>query len=253
VTDLFVAVVLGLAGSAHCVAMCGPLTATVRRTLWPRLAVPHPLRADTRQGDTRIQAVLYPLGRVLTYTLLGGAAGSLGGAFSVGGLGRATSIAIGLLLVAAAMPSSRWMRAARPVPRAWRHDLAMLLSRGMTVVRRRQRRYPQTTAFGAGALNGLLPCGLVYAALAASVTLGSGVRGGLFMFVFGLGTVPALAVVWVSAGALPGTRHAFLRILRPAALVLVGLLLIDRGIRPAAVRAGHVGQHTTGSAGDLDR
>jgi len=81
-----------------------------------------------------------------------------------------------------------------------------------------------------GVLNGILPCGLLYAALAAAAGLG-GVRDALtFIAAFGVGTLPMFVALVVSARViLPRAPH-WLRQAAPVALALVGLLLIERGL-----------------------
>jgi sulfite exporter TauE/SafE len=80
-----------------------------------------------------------------------------------------------------------------------------------------------------GALTGLLPCGLVYAALTAAIGLGSATNGALFMLAFGLGSVPALAAIGVSAKLFGrGTRSQFFKRAAPVGLAIVALLLVLR-------------------------
>ncbi|RMF59144.1 MAG: sulfite exporter TauE/SafE family protein [Bacteroidetes bacterium] len=89
-----------------------------------------------------------------------------------------------------------------------------------------------------GLLNGLLPCGLVYAALAAATASGTALRGAFLMAVFGLATVPALLVLG-STGVLmrPAWR---VRLQRAGAVlvILLGLLTLVRGF-PGLHAGGH--------------
>ena len=90
---------------------------------------------------------------------------------------------------------------------------------------------PHRTAAAAGILNGLLPCGLTYAALAGAMATGRPVRAAAFMVAFGAGTLPVLSAIWF-AGVSPQRPLLALanrRWLKPAAFVLIGLLLIGRG------------------------
>jgi hypothetical protein len=81
-----------------------------------------------------------------------------------------------------------------------------------------------------GALNGLLPCGLVYSALLLAATAGGPLAGGAGMAVFGLSTVPALFVVGVGAGALSTRWRQVLLRVAGAFIVLVGVQLALRGL-----------------------
>ena len=79
-------------------------------------------------------------------------------------------------------------------------------------------------------INGLLPCGFVYLALAGSVAAGSVAGGAAYMALFGLGTIPAMLAVSM-AGHLFGMRFSNLfRKATPFIAISVSLLLIYRGI-----------------------
>jgi hypothetical protein len=81
-----------------------------------------------------------------------------------------------------------------------------------------------------GALNGLLPCGLVYSALLVAASTGGLLMGAAGMIAFGLGTLPALLVVGVGAGALSArVRQVFVRV-AGLLIVLVGVQLMLRGL-----------------------
>jgi sulfite exporter TauE/SafE len=109
--------------------------------------------------------------------------------------------------------------------------LARTVGRLARVCRGSFHRYPAAGAFTGGVLNACLPCGMVYAALTAAAALGRPVDGLAFMTLFGLGTAPALAAVWLLAGLFtPAVRRGF-RHVTPVALVIVGLLLIARAYR----------------------
>ena len=206
---------LGLVGSGHCVAMCGPLL----------LAVGTP---DRRVAfSKRLLAVgSSHAGRVATYAVLGAVAGAAGGAFTLAGLGRPLAIGVGgLLLVAAAGPaiagrarSTRWM------------DVAV--SAG-AAARRWQARHRLAGPLVAGLANGLLPCGMVYAALATALAAATPGHAALTMTAFGLGTVPALAGLSLGVAHVPcAWRHRWARA-APVALALVGMLMLGRGLAPA--------------------
>jgi len=81
-----------------------------------------------------------------------------------------------------------------------------------------------------GALNGLLPCGLVYVALAGAVSRGSLAAGILFMALFGLGTMPTMLAVSLSGRILPLAFRSKLRAAIPVGVCLLAMLLILRGL-----------------------
>jgi sulfite exporter TauE/SafE len=215
------AIALGAAGSLHCAAMCGPLVATVRRGALGRAA-------DGTQEAAwigRAQGVMYHGARVAMYGVMGAAAGAIGRVATFGGAGRGLAIASGLVLIAMAT-----QRVAGPAFGGSRVGRA--IARAMATVRRVARARPLSAAALAGGLNGLLPCGLVYAALTAAVSTGRPLAAATFMIAFGLATTPVLAAVWVMSRAPALPSQAARRFLAPAAVALVGLLLIARGVAP---------------------
>ena len=83
-----------------------------------------------------------------------------------------------------------------------------------------------------GGLNGLLPCGLVYAAVVAATPLGDPWTSAAFMAAFGVGSLPALAAVVWCGEALKTATPAVFRRAAPVALVVMAVLLIARGVWP---------------------
>jgi sulfite exporter TauE/SafE len=81
-----------------------------------------------------------------------------------------------------------------------------------------------------GALNGLLPCGLVYAALAGAMACGSPAAGVAFMAAFGLGTTPTLLALSLSGRMLPLPFRLKLRSAIPLGVCVLAALLILRGL-----------------------
>lgn len=218
--------VLGLAGSGHCALMCGPLTLALHG-------------AGTR---ARVAFVLHQAGRLAMYAVAGALAGTLGQAAGFAGLGRAAAMLLGGAMLSQAVFGSRG-----------HGDTSVAIGRGlgraMSRVSRAIGPRPRLHAFAFGALNGLLPCGMVYAALAASAALGSAGRAALFMVAFGAGAIPSLAALRAATPLVPRalTRHAPL--LTRLALVVLGVTLVCQGLRvPSPASAGspsapHVHHH----------
>lgn len=204
--------VLGAAGSGHCAAMCGPLVALSN----PRATGTHQTR------ELALHSVLYHGGRLTTYVSLGSVIGLTGGAIASAGLGRALALAAaaGVLLQAIAA----W-HAFRGGARS-AFGAAITRAIGATGAWMRAHRVTGPAAFGA--LTGLLPCGLVYAALTAAAGLGSVADSALFMMMFGLGTVPLLATVGLSAGRLERHLPVAFRKAAPLVLAAVAMLLVVR-------------------------
>ncbi len=206
--DFVLAIALGLLGSLHCAAMCGPL----------QIALPLPPHGVGRAVTGRL---IYQLGRLLTYCLLGVVAGLAGKSIFLAGLQRWLSIALGLAVLAGFFLSKK-LAVSAPVAR-----LVFRLKTAMSA--QLQRRTFRSLAL-LGALNGLLPCGLVYVALAGAVSRGSLAAGILFMALFGLGTMPTMLAVSLSGRILPLAFRSKLRAAIPVGVCLLAMLLILRGL-----------------------
>lgn len=193
------AFLLGLLGGMHCVGMCGGIIAALSAgrgvVWWPGVAA-------------------YQMARVVTYVLLGlivSLAGTLLGTYSFwSGTQKGISIFAGIVIIVFALQLGGWL------PERWGR-LPFLIP---TPLLKKASATDSLGAWGAvGFFNGLLPCGLVYAALAMTLASGSALNGALIMLAFGLGTVPALfmvsAVMRLAGPAIRG------RLIQAMALMLI--------------------------------
>lgn len=166
------------------------------------------------------------------YVALGSVAGLAGAVLVRAGFGRVLAVAAGLVLV---------LQALAFVPRVatvvGAHRLGQALTRGVSSVGVWMGRHRVRGPLAFGALNGLLPCGLVYAALTAAAGLGEPGLAVAFMAAFGLGTTPALVALVMAGATLVPRLPSRVRRAAPMALALVGILLIVRGM--ASPHAAH--------------
>lgn len=209
---LLSALVLGIAGSVHCVGMCGPIALAVPGASGPPWA---------RWRST----LLFNGGRITSYALLGSAVGALGLGLQLAGLQQVVAITCGgLLLSSVVLPGlfARWSPSGR---------LALGIGRLRGVLARNLKRTGPEAIFFTGMLNGLLPCGLLYAALLGAGATGSPAQGMLFMAGFGAGTWPALMALRMGAGSMPPGMRTWLRRLSPTLLAVVGMWLVLRGLQ----------------------
>lgn len=191
----------GLVGSPHCVGMCGGFAAAC---------------AGTARGAG------WHAGRLGSYAALGAIAGAFGSALPGPGLVAAVVSAALLVWFAAALAGL----VSEPTVRV--PGLAAL-------VRRAGEGSGRGSTVALGVASGLLPCGLVYAALAFAVAAGHPVAGAASMVAFGLGTVPALALLALGVRRVALRSLAARRVL--AAFVLV-LGLFSVATRYAAAGPG---------------
>ncbi len=214
-TSLLVSVLLiGLLGSMHCMGMCGGFALVLART-------------SSKRGPVIRRQALYYTGKTVTYALLGGIAGGMGHALGAlfSGFQSVLSLSLGVVLVLIGLGLLGMIRNVETMPfmtAPWQR-LSRLLGVQLNTS-------SPAGAFGLGLVNGLLPCGLVYAALAVGTATGTAIEGALVMSVFGLSTVPAL-VLAASAGLLlkPAWRLRINQISGIVILVL-GLITITRGL-----------------------
>jgi len=177
--SLPLAFLLGLMGSLHCAVMCGPLM----------LSLPLPKQDHAGSIFSRWaplgQLILYQLGRIFTYTILGILVGTVGNSITVYLSQEAFSFGLGLLLVL--------------------FTVLHFVGRRLTVFQNFQLKLitPISSLMGklygmpfwglfAGMLNGLIPCGMVYLALATALSSNSIQNSAMFMALFGLGTTPLM-------------------------------------------------------------
>lgn len=225
------ALLMGLLGSAHCVVMCGGVVAMTCSAL--------PL-AQRRNMLAQLPYVLsYNAGRIASYVAGGAIAGAIGA--GVGSFGPISHALLGLRFAAGAL-----MIAVGFYLSGWGGALRWLEHAGEPVWRRvaplARRLVPVRTPWQALALGlvwGWMPCGLVYAALTASVTGGAPLAGAMTMAAFGLGTLPTL-VAMGSAAALV-TRLARSRRVRTAAAVVIAAFGVAQ-IAQAGVAYAAAGQ-----------
>ena len=85
--------------------------------------------------------------------------------------------------------------------------------------------------FYIGLLNGFLPCGPVYAAIALAIVGGSVVSGTIYMILFGLGTIPIMLSLSLIGHTISVSMRNKIRKIVPIFIVLIGILFILRGLQ----------------------
>ncbi len=203
----------GFVGGIHCLGMCGGLTTALGLNL-----------AGKQQALMLLAA---NLGRLLSYTLIGGLLGGVSGV--VAWLPRAVLLQTGLYLVSLLLIVLLGCYLA-----GWSGWLLRLERLGGPLWQRLQPRFAALlplrstgAALLAGGLWGWLPCGLVYTAATGALASGSSVRGGAILLAFGLGTLPNLLLMGAAAGRLQRLRDkVWVRRLAGGGLVAYGLVAL---------------------------
>lgn len=215
--SFFVLLTAGLvAGFGHCIGMCGPLVSTF-------MLHQHKQRAD---GTTSL--LIFQMGRLTTYVLLGLLAGAVGSLvrFTIMAQGWQSilSIVIGLLMLIAGINLSGWWPLkTHLVPLGLlRHATARI----QTLISLKH----SAAKFALGLSNGLLPCGPIYAMLLLAAASGSSQRGVFIMLLFGLGTLPAMLGVGFFASRVSLRLRSQLNRVVAVMIVLVGIQQMLRGL-----------------------
>ena len=206
---LYTAILFGLAGSLHCLGMCAPIA-------W---AIPNYGRNRWRWLANKS---LYNSGRVITYAGMGAIVGLLGHALNSAQWQRGLSIGAGVILISGVLI---WGNSTR-MPKQLSGLVLWVRLRISNLLAKKGG----SAHLVLGMLNGLLPCGLVYAALIGALSMGS-IEGGIFyMALFGLGTFPMMLGAALF-GNLIGARlrQRAVRMV-PYMVMVVGLLFVLRGL-----------------------
>ncbi|PIF05106.1 MAG: hypothetical protein CSA36_08470 [Draconibacterium sp.] len=206
------AFLLGLMGSVHCAGMCGPI------------ALALPLHGNSLSGKI-FGGTLYNLGRTITYGIMGVLFGLLGKGISFLGFQQKISVIMGVLMILSIL-----------FPALFKNQYSMGKS-WIAVVGKLKRSIGSLftvrsfqSLFFIGLLNGLLPCGLVYMAIAGAIATGNPVSGMLYMILFGLGTIPMLLGIALAGNMMSATFRKKINRLIPMLVVVVGILFILRGL-----------------------
>lgn len=212
-TELYiVALMTGLVGSLHCIGMCGPI------------AIALPL-GNKNWGLRTIGSLTYNVGRTITYGLLGGIFGLLGQGIEMAGLQQWASILIGAVMILSVIFPALFRNKIK-----FDQILSGYASKLITKFRRLFKQSSFSSLFFIGLLNGLLPCGLVYVAIAGAINTNDVFSGINYMVIFGIGTIPVMLIIPL-IGNLIGTRlRRKLRHVVSIFIVLLGILFILRGL-----------------------
>jgi sulfite exporter TauE/SafE len=207
---LYLAFITGLLGSFHCVGMCGPIAMM--------------LPSANRHAFT--SRILYNLGRAITYACIGGLIGFLGWGVHIIGYQQWLSLLMGgVLLFLGIMNFFNSATAAFYIPGLSKYIGMLKRQLGVLI---HYKTYSGN--FLLGLLNGFLPCGLVYVALAGALAQGSVIESVLYMFVFGIGTFPLMLVLLIGNQLLSVNIRSYFVKLIPVFTVFVACIIIMRGL-----------------------
>lgn len=210
-------------GFGHCLGMCGPVVAAYSVALPKKSTLPH---------------ILYNLGRITTYSILGAAMGLTGSFLSIAagieGLQKWAMVFAGAVIVvmgigmAGLLPFVKRLES-RVKLLPYLNKVRDIFAEGLTT----GAFYPM------GVLLGFIPCGLVYTALLAAARAGMEapnhveglLKGLLMMLLFGLGTFPALLLFGKVVNLIGTQLRARLYLVSSAVMIIAGLVFILRALK----------------------
>lgn len=212
IAALLTAFSIGILGSFHCIGMCGAIAFSL------------PLKEQNWYSKLW-GGLLYNLGRISIYSLLGALLGLLGQGFSFAGFQQGLSIFLGVfILVVLLFPKfvqfQKNKHSVLAQLQLWvRNQMGLLFKNNSSFA-----------LYGIGLLNGLLPCGLVYAALAGAIATGQVLEGALYMFFFGAGTLPMMILASQFRGFISLNVRNRMRQIVPFFVGAMAILFIIRGL-----------------------
>ena len=210
--ELYTALTIGLIGSFHCIGMCGPI------------AIALPLGRKS-WFDRAWGGLLYNLGRTFTYGVLGAVFGLLGKGIVMAGFQQWASIIMGVIMILSVFFPFLF-RGKFNFDRYTSGFTGKLIRRFRVLFGNQSK----SNLFVIGLLNGLLPCGLVYVAIAGAINTNDVTLGVLFMVLFGLGIIPIMLSVSLLGNLATGTFRKRITKVIPVFIVVLGIIFILRGL-----------------------
>ena len=207
--------VTGLLTSIHCVSMCGAINL---------IAVVN--KDENLKKKTLTNSVLYNLGRVISYTLLGGVVGLIGSVFKVNdtisGLIIFLAASIMLLMALNMLGVTDFRLPSKNIFKLKRNKSDKLKTKTNKKVVK--------NAFVIGLLNGFMPCGPLQAMQVYALSTGSFLKGALSSALFSLGTVPLMLGVGIFYNLVKGQGKIIINKIASVLIFVLALVMLNRGL-----------------------
>jgi plastocyanin domain-containing protein/sulfite exporter TauE/SafE/copper chaperone CopZ len=219
--------VVGVFTSLHCVGMCGGIMLSQSLS-----------KESTNKVEAIIPSVLYNIGRVISYTILGGIIGALGSVFTLSikaQAGMQIFAGIFMLMMGFNMAGFSTFR-----------KFHIKLPHAACKVKNKSG-----SPFVVGLLNGLMPCGPLQTMQLFALGTGSPIKGALSMFVFAVGTVPLMLTFGAVSGLL--SKGYTKKILKSSGVLIIvlGLIMGNRGLALAGININPLSALASSSKGLL--
>ena len=212
---LWTAFIMGLVGSLHCAGMCGPIA----------ISLPYRVGLQPKE-ETFFKILTYNLGRVLTYALMGLVFGFIGKSFFTMGIQKYLLIVLAIVLILIALFSIDIESLSLKIS---------FINKFNTFIKKKLSFSMKNTTivsfFYIGILNGFLPCGLVYMAIVASISVGSVFQAVFYMILFGFGTMPMMMALGFGGNLVSMRFRTFLRRMYPVFMIAFAVLFLLRAFK----------------------
>ncbi len=209
---LWTAFLIGLLGSTHCIGMCGPIALALPLSSKDKLKV-------------AFDGLIYNLGRISTYSIIGLLLGILGKGFAIAGMQKTLSLGMGIFLLIVLLFSINVESKIVQFAPLTRFIYFVKLKLGKLL-----KTQTKSALYFIGILNGFLPCGLVYMALAGAITAPTVFDSVVFMAAFGMGTLPLMLTVSIAGGFVTPRFRNYVRKITPVFIFLFAVLFMYRGL-----------------------
>jgi sulfite exporter TauE/SafE/copper chaperone CopZ len=207
--------IIGLLTSVHCVAMCGGICMSQ--------CVPKDIGENTFIGRFTAMrpSLLYNLGRVISYTVLGGMIGAIGSVVSFSGAMKGSvQILAGIFMMIMGINMLGvfpWLRRLNP-------HMPKLFAKKIYAQRN------SNSPLYIGLLNGFMPCGPLQAMQLYALSTGSPLKGAIAMFIFSIGTVPLMFAFGALSSLLSKKFTKKLGTVSAVLVVILGVFMFNNGI-----------------------
>lgn len=201
-TPIMMLFIIGIFTSVHCIGMCGAINLAAS--------------LDSTGKTTFKRPFLYNLGRVISYTLIGGIIGAIGGILSINTTINGIIVLLSsILMLFMGLSMLGWL----PV------SLYMFIPKYKTSIKLTDHEAP----FLIGLLNGLMPCGPLQAMQIYALSTGSFIMGALSLFIFSLGTVPLVFSFGFIFNKLGRKYNVIISRVSSVLVVMLALVMLTRG------------------------
>lgn len=210
-TSYIMLVVIGFFTSFHCIAMCGGINLS---------------QCMKEEKNSLRSSFLYNLGRIISYTIIGGIVGAIGSVFRFSGRMQGVVLLIaGVFMVIMGLNmlgATLWLR-----------RLNLTMPKQIVKVMNKKKR--SSNPLIVGLANGLMPCGPLQSMQLYALSTGSMLKGALSMFLFSIGTVPLMFLLGVLSSMI--NKKSAGRIMKFGAVLVVvlGISMFQNGLGLAGI------------------